>query len=210
MSSRLGIYDIFSRIVPGGFYIGAFLEFARVMNWINFDWAALGDLGVLSSLSLALVAFVIGSAMDRLGFAWQRLFRPSYSVLEQFKREHNDLRLEFKEKDWAILRAYVYINDLNVGDEIDRHNALSIMMRNVSLSLFLFAICEGIQLIKTADWRFGLLVLFLLFLSYQAGVQARYMREWFYRSIFETIIAYRLKLEDLVKPARSSRRKQTG
>jgi len=29
------------------------------------------------------------------------------------------------------------------------------------------------------------------------------MREWFYRSIYETMIAYRLKVEEIVKPAKS-------
>jgi len=209
MSSRLGIYDIFSRIVPGGFYLGAFVEFGRVLNLINFNWATLKDLGVVPSLGLALIAFVIGTVMDRMGFAWQRLFRLNKSVLDEFKNEHKDWQIQFQDKDWAILRAYVYIHNLNVGDEIDRHNALSIMLRNISLGLALLAVCQAIQLIKTDDWIFGILVALLMFFSYQTGIQARYMRDWFYRSIFETIIAYQLKLDDRVKPLETRKKART-
>jgi hypothetical protein len=204
MSSRLGIYDIFSRIVPGGFYLGTFVQFGIVLNLIKFDWAVLNDLSVLASLGLALVTFVLGSAMDRAGFAWQRLFRPPTSVLDGFKREHEDWKIDFQEKDWAILRAYIYIHNLNVGDEVDRHNALSIMMRNISLGLALLGIAELMQLILTRDWRYAALVILLMFLSYESGVLARNMRDWFYRSIYETIIAYGLKLEEKIKPAKAS------
>ena len=112
--------------MPGGFYLGTFVQFWIVLNHKEFDWTVLNKLGVLTSLGLALIAFVVGSAMDRAGFAWQRLFRPPTSVLDDFKKEHEEWKIEFQDNDWAILRAYVYIHNLNVGDEIDRHNALSI------------------------------------------------------------------------------------
>jgi hypothetical protein len=79
------------------------------------------------------------------------------------------------------------------------------MMRNISLGLALLSVTELIQLIKTVDLRYGVLVIGMLFLSYQAAIQARNMNDWFYRSIYETIIAYRLNLEDIVKPALSAR-----
>src|ERR1041384_631483 len=136
---------------------------------------------------------------------WHALFRLPSKALDAFKREHKDWKIEFQDKDWAILRAYVYTKDLNVADQIERHNALSIMMRNISLGLALLSVTELIQLIKTVDLRYSVLVIGMLFLSYQAAIQARNMNDWFYRSIYETIIAYRLNLEDIVKPALSAR-----
>jgi hypothetical protein len=212
VSSRLGIYDIFSRIVPGGLYLGALVEFARILNLIRFDWGTvLGELGVIPSIGLALIAFVLGSAMDGISVAWHNLFRLHSKGLNDFKEEHNNWKIEFQEKDWAILRAYIYIHNLNVADEIERHNALSIMMRNISLAFALLSVCEVIQLITIGDWRFAVLAVILMFLSYQAAIQARNMRDWFYRSIYETIIGYGLKLEDIVTPVKSfTRRKKTG
>lgn len=206
MSSRLGIYDIFARIVPGGLYLASLVEFARVLNLIRFDWGtALNKLEVVPSIGLAIIAFILGSALDAISVRWHALFRLPSKGLEAFKREHKDWKIEFQDKDWAILRAYVYTKDLNVADQIERHNALSIMMRNISLGLALLSVTELIQLIKTMDLRYSILVVTLMFLSYQAAIQARNMNDWFYRSIYETIIAYRLDLEDMVKPALSVR-----
>lgn len=202
MSSRLGIYDIFARIVPGGLYLASFVEFARVLHWISFDWATtLNKLEIVPSIGLAIIAFILGSALDAISVRWHALFRLPSKGLTAFKEEHWDWKIKFQDKDWAILRAYVYTQDLNVADQIERHNALSIMMRNISLGLALLSVAELIQLIKTIDVRFGILVVILLFLSYQAAIQARNMQDWFYRSIYETMIAYRLNLEDIIQPA---------
>lgn len=199
MSMRLSIYDIFSRIVPGGFYLGVFIEFARIMNLIQFNWLDLKDFGVVASLALLMAAYIIGSAMDSLSSAWEkRLFNVNDRILEAFKDEHGEWQIDFRDDDWAILRAYVYVHNPDVVDEIERHNALSIMMRNISFGLVLLAACETIQFLRTNDVWFVVFAVALLFLSYQTGIQSKYMHDWFYRSIYETIIACQLKLDERV------------
>lgn len=205
MNLRLGIYDIFSRIIPGGVYLFAALEFARVIGWFKTEWASLLDLKIIPSLGLMIMAYVVGLAMDRIGSAWYRLFNRGLSdrVLDEFKKEHkNQWVLDFDDQDWPILRAYIYIHNLNVGDEIDRHNALCIMLRNISFGLVLLAASQVIQFVITGTWLLLVLVIALILLAYQLAIQARYMREWFYRSIYETIIAYKLQVDELVKPAK--------
>lgn len=206
MNLRLGIYDTFSRIVPGGVYLFASLEFARVLGWLQIDWASLIDLGILPSLGLTIIAYIVGTAMDRIGSTWYLLFNRGMSdrVLDEFKQEHENLwELDFDDSNWPILRAYIYIHNLNVGDEIDRHNALCIMLRNISLGLVFLAASQILQFVISRNWLLWVLVIALFLLSYQLAIQARMMREWFYRSIYETIIAYRLKVEEIVKPAKS-------
>src|SRR5690349_18551240 len=91
MNIRLGIYDIFSRIVPGGFYMAAFIQFAVVMGWVVFDWAGLQSVELLPSLALAFAAYVVGAAMDRIASHWHLLFKKrgmSNRVLQQFKDKH--------------------------------------------------------------------------------------------------------------------------
>jgi len=213
MNLRLGIYDIFSRIIPGGVYLFATLEFARVLGWLKIDWASSLELKILPSLGLTIMAYVVGTAMDRIGSTWYSLFNRGMSdrVLDEFKREHkNHWVLDFDDKDWPILRAYIYIHNLNAGDEIDRHNALCIMLRNISLGLVFLAVSQIMQFVITRNWLLLVLVTALILLSYQLAVQARFMREWFYRSIYETIIAYRLKVEEIVKPAKSSAKVKNG
>ena len=142
MNIRLGIYDFFSRIVPGGFYLIAFVEFSKALGWIKFDWGILKDIGILPSAGLLIFSYVIATAMDQLGIMWQRIFRKrgvsNSSPFERFKQLHADRWIvDFEDKDWPILRAYIYIHNPAVGEEIERFNALNIMFRNLSLGLAL-------------------------------------------------------------------------
>ena len=203
----LNVSDIFGRIVPGGVYLFACTELARVLGWLKIDWQSLADLGILPSLGLTILAYVVGTSMDRIVYAWYRLFArgTTYDVLDQFKAEHQNLwKLDFESRDWAVLRAYIHIHNPNLGDEIDRYNAISIMFRNVSFGLIVLAASQIIQFVNTRNWLLWILIIALFFLSYQLGMQASVTRAWFYREIFETILAYRLKLDELVKPVSSS------
>ena len=208
MNIQLGIYDIFSRIFPGAFYLFAFIEFARVMNLIKFDWMTLKDVGPLPLLGLALIAYIVGVGMDRIGSAWHQLFkkdRASQEIIREFKEEHkNQWSLTFEDVDWPILRAYLYVHNPDVANEIDRHNALCLMLQNLSLGLVLIAVSEGIQFATTMNWVFLIVVAALIFLSYQMVIQAGTWKEWFYRSIFEAIISYQVNLKQAVKPVRST------
>ena len=208
MNIQLGIYDIFSRIFPGAFYLFAFIEFARVMNLIKFDWMTLKDIGLLPLLGLALIAYIVGVGMDRIGSAWHQLFkkdRASQEIIREFKEEHkNQWSLTFEDVDWPILRAYLYVHNPDVANEIDRHNALCLMLQNLSLGLVLIAVSEGIQFATTMNWVFLIVVAALIFLSYQMVIQAGRWKEWFYRSIFEAIISYQVNLKQAVKPVRST------
>ena len=208
MNIRLGVYEIFSRIVPGAFYLIVFCRFAIVMNWIEFDPAFLSNIGIVPSLGLLLVAYVFGAGMNRLGDAWHQIFRKrdrNDSVVDEFKKEHPDWKLDFKHKDWAIMRAYIRMHSPEVANLIDTNNALSIMLRNISLGLALLSLCEIVQIVNSGIWTYALLVVLFVFLSYQTGLQARDLHDWFYQAILQTIVAYRLDLADRVKPVKSSR-----
>lgn len=204
MNIRLGIYDIFSRIVPGGVYLLVFLHLAVVLGLIVVDWNVLAEIGLIPSLGLVVVCYVLGSAMDALGAAWHRIFKKrgmSDRVLAEFKAKHADhWKFDFEDKDLPILRAYIGIHHLDVAGDIDRNNALCIMLRNISLGLVIFAVTELFQFVKSLDWLHVLFAVLLIFFSYQTAIKGRTLREWFYSGIFETIIAYRLNLEERVKP----------
>jgi hypothetical protein len=95
MNIRLGIYDIFSTIIPGGFYLVAIAEFNRLVGWVKFDWRSLQDIGILPSLALVSVAYIIGSATDRIGSYWHRIFKKrgaSNRALDRFKELNSEGR----------------------------------------------------------------------------------------------------------------------
>ena len=170
MNIGLGAYDIFSRIVPGGFYLIAFGETARVLGWIKVDINNLKDVGLLPSVILLLMAYVVGSAMERVGAAWSRFFGKSGTstrVLESIKQKYADRwTIEFDDKDWSVLRSYIYLHNPSVAADADKFNALSIMLFNLSFGLAILGMCEVIQYVNTMNLLFLLLSAFLLFLSY--------------------------------------------
>lgn len=211
MTIGLGVYDIFSRIVPGGFYLFVFVQFAVVMGWLKLDWKILNDANVLSSVGILLVAYIIGAGMDRVGSNWHRLFRKrgmSNRILKEFKENHADKwELDFDDRDWPILMYYIRIRNPDVADGIDRNNALCIMLRNLSFGLLLLAVTELVHAKQTGDWVILILVIFLLFLSIQIALHAKVLRTWFYNGIFQTIVAYRIDIEQRVKPIQTPRRR---
>ncbi len=214
MNIRLGVYDFFSRIVPGGFYLFVFGELAKSLNLIKFDWKILQNIGVAPLLGLLIIAYVVGSAMDHIAYLVHLIFRKrgsSNRALEGFKQRYGDRwTIDFEDKDWHILRAHIYLHNPSVAEEIDRFNAVSIMLRNLSLGLLLLAISQVVQFINTHDWRLLILVVIFLYFFYEIAHQARNQRMWFYTNIFETMLAYRLDLEERVKPIKPSIRKKDG
>ena len=207
MNIGLGVYDIFSRIVPGGFYLLVFYQIAVALRLIKFDLKILNEIGIVPSIGLILVAYIVGAGLDSVGSAWHRIFKKrgmSGRVLQKFREENTDWEFYFQDKDWPILRAYIRLHNPDVANVIDRNNAISIMLRNISLGLVLLSITEVVQLVNSMDWIHILLIALFAFLSFQIAIQARELRDWFYSGVFQTIIAYRLDLAERVKPVKSS------
>jgi hypothetical protein len=204
MNLRLGIYEIFSRIIPGGFYIAAIAQLLATLGVITMDWQSINDLSFGASVAFVVVAYVLGGALDNFALALFRLFkRPGFSTrsFAAFK-EQNRHRwiIDFEGKDWPILLAFIRTKNLDLAGEIDRHNALSIMLRNVGLGLFMMMINFGLQFFLSRNWLFLLATFLLLIVGVLILREAVKFRGWFYSTIFETILAYRLNLENAIRP----------
>jgi hypothetical protein len=209
MNIQFGVYDIFSRIVPGSFYLFALIQLASTLDWVKFDWNTLKDIGIVPALGLVLVSYIIGTGLDRLGAAWHRLFKKrgmSGRALAEFKDKHADRWvIDFADKDWPILQAYIRVHNPDAAGEIERNNALCIMLRNVSLGLVALSSSEVVLLINTRDWLHLAYLAGLLWLSWAVAIRAREQRSWFYNGIFETTLAYRLDLEKRVTPVKTEK-----
>jgi len=87
-----------------------------------------------------------------------------------------------------------------LSSEIDRHNALSIMLRNVGLGILIMVANNLIQFIISWNPIFIFISIVLSILAILVIREAVKFRGWFYSSIYETILAYRIDLENTVKP----------
>lgn len=213
MNVRLGTYEIFSRIVPGSLYIFAIVHFLMVIGVINFDWHVVNDLSIISSVGIIITAYILSEALDRLALVWFRIFRKrgfSIQVLSDFKVRHQDKwDISFEDNDLHTLVAYIRTRDLELTGEIERHNAISIMLRNISFSLLLVAFNTVIMFVLNRDLLYLIVTFALLIFSIMIVRESIKFRQWFYSSIFETIIAYRLDLDKIVKPIHRTTNRKT-
>jgi hypothetical protein len=211
MNLRLGIYEIFSRIVPGGFYLAAIIQFLMIAGLVQIDWQTISNVPLIVSLGLIVVCYILGEAFDILALVWFRIFKkPGFStrIFYGFRKIHQDRwKMDFKENDWTIILAFIKTKNLELAGEIERHNALSIMLRNVSVGLLLMAINSLLQFFISRNIMYVVLAAILLVISLLIIYQSIKFRGWFYSGIFETMIAYCINLEDLIKPVRKPQKR---
>ena len=126
---QLGIYEIFSRIVPGGLYIAAIAQFGSILGLVTFDLSIINNLSFGTSTALIIIAYILGGAFDIFSLAWFQLFRrPGFSrrLSANFKKKHEDRwKIDFKDGDWRSLLAYIRTRNLELAGEIDRQNAVA-------------------------------------------------------------------------------------
>ena len=207
MNIRLGIYEIFSRIIPGGFYVAALGQLLAILGLVKIDWQTINELSLTTSIGLIVIAYILGGALDNFALMLYRLFKkPGYSArtFAEFKRRHRDRWIiDFEDGDWSVLLAFIRTKNLELSGEIDRHNALSIMLRNVGLGILIMVANNLIQFIISWNPIFIFISIVLSILAILVIREAVKFRGWFYSSIYETILAYRIDLENIVKPVKA-------
>lgn len=214
MNLRLGIYEIFSRIVPGGVYMAVMIQILSVFGIVKFDWQVINDLSLAALLGLIVIAYILGGAFDNLAITFFQLLKKqniSVRTLDRFRKAYQDRwQIDFKDDDWPLLLAFIRTKSLDLAGELDRHNALSIMLRNVSLGLLLMAANGVIQFLISRNSIDILISIFMFVLSLLILREAIKFRSLFYEGIYQTVLAYRMDLETAIKPARSSGRRSNA
>lgn len=211
MNLRLGIYEVFSRIVPGGLYIVVIVQILSTLGIMKFDLQAINNLSLAASIGLVIVAYILGGAFDNLATVFFHLLKKqniSGRTLARFKKNYQDRwQIDFEDGDWSLLLAFIRTKNLELAGELDRHNALSIMLRNVSMGLLFLAANSSIQFFISRNSADIFVSLILLSLSMLILREAMKFREWFYDGIYETVLAYRIDLETAIKPMRPTGRR---
>lgn len=204
MNLRLGIYEIFSRIVPGGVYMVAIVQLLDILDRLTIDWQALNDLSLIASIGLSVVAYIVGGALNPYSFIWLRLFGlkgVSNETLLAFKARHRDhWDIDIHDKDWPVLLAFLRTKDLELSSDIERQNAISIMLRNVSLGLGFMAVNFVVAFVRYPVIENILAAVVTLVVSILVARESTKFRRWFYDNVFETTLAYRIDLERMIKP----------
>ncbi len=198
MSLTLGIYDVFSYMIPGSFYL--FVIFHQV-SWAR-DYLQspiqAGEIIVFLGLS-----YVTGIIFDYFAVTlWYRFFAPKnlrLSELERLKRENPNLVINFSEKQWPVLMSYTTLYGKE-NNHVDRYASQKILLRNISFGLVVLS-CIHLALFFVNQYTAINLTtsLIALLLSIVAGKNAQKFDHWAVSKTFENFVALAIDPKDFVK-----------
>lgn len=201
MSITLGIYDLFSYLIPGMLYLYVINEFLRLMKWSFIDLPAIlqggaSAPGTVAVMLLLVAAYFIGNLFEAIRSIlldkWLYFGAPNRALSKIRRRlAHSNLQVEFNPDDWSLFQEGLLVrNDDKLGDA-ERNKANALMMRNFSFGAFLYAIVQVINLFQSPAeiFHLGLIALGIVvgLLCYQ---RARRFDEWHYRTIYSQALMY--------------------
>jgi len=199
MSLSLGIYDVFSYIIPGSIYLFVFLHLTHwARNFIT------SPIQLWHGILLVALSYLLGILLDPIAvFMWYRFFTSKnlhLNELENIKKNNPNLEITFSEKQWAVLMSHSMLHYQN-DSHIDRYATLKIMLRNVSFGL---VILSGVYLILFFINHYSLINISIciasLLLSIIAGREAQKFDHWMIAKTFENFVAAAIDPKDFVKP----------
>lgn len=221
MSFTLGIYDLFSYIIPGSLYLFLILETWRLVTGakIPLDLGNIGNLVVVGGLSFLLG--VIISPLSRIIYypLFLRKQTMEKRVLEKIKIKYPQVQVDFTAEQWPIIFAHIRRENLEIANNIDKSRAFNVMLRNISLGLLLLIITQITSLFQDGNLLLHSIIAVASFiLLITTTSQGLRFHELFYLNIFEFAISTQLPLTELVKlkprqaPAKASRslKRQAG
>ena len=154
----------------------------------------MNNISLIASFGLLLAAYTVGGAFDCPALAWYRLFEKGGThtrAFASFNKRHEDRwQIDIDGEDYSLWLAMIRTRNLDLAPEIDCHNAVSIMLRNVSLGLMFLGVNSLLQFLMLAD--ISLLII----------QEAKKFREMYYDPIYKTVLAYRIDLENAIKPVK--------
>ena len=222
MSINFGLYDFFSFLIPGLLYIFAFgklladlgLDYSEVVPWEAVDFT-----NIIIILPVVAFAYIVGHIMDvfansiffrairRIRNRSHKTIPAETKALAIQKNVHPRLDIKFDEKDWFLLFNLIGQRNINLAQYIDKYQADSIMLRNISFGSFLLAIFQIVGNAGSSTPSSLAIVIFSLVFSIIAYLKSEDFRMWFFSSIFEASLEYGLSLEEAVKYNHTKHRK---
>lgn len=199
MSVSIGIFDLYSFMIPGLLYLFVLNETARVMKLGYFDFSQLKD-NLWLGVGILAIAYIFGHTLSSLTFRiWFRLFyrhERSQRAYEKFKESNPDVN--YRHESWGILMAVIRRDNPDIAQRIEKNIVDAIMFRNVSFGFMLFAV---VQLITGFSTVFSVTIIAAIILaSLMSGLAIRQSNKydsWFFNSIFEHAITFGRTTEEV-------------
>lgn len=191
MSIRLSLYDFFAYMIPGVFYILITAIGLSTFGFVDIDLSQWTDLSLFPFLILLGLGYVLGQLIDEIAYRWLRLHRGRSRIARQkavtsFRQRYPWIDIDLVPEEWAIFLKAIQIQTPHLVPEIEQQNALSIMLRNISLGLIVTAVMFFLFFIIVYPHIGNLIIaLIALALSFLAIDRSSLRRHWFYMGIYE-------------------------
>ncbi len=191
MSIRLSLYDFFAYMIPGVFYILITAIGLSTFGLVDIDLSQWTDFSLFTFLILLGLGYVLGQLIDEIAYRWLRLRKgrsrnARQKALASFRQRYPWIDIDFLPEEWAILLKALQIQTPHLVPEIEQQNALSIMLRNISLGLVVTAIMFFLIFILVYTHIGNLIIAIIaLALSFVAIDRSSLRRHWFYMGIYE-------------------------
>ena len=195
MSIRVTVYDFFAYTIPGVFYLVVGWFGLTLFDIIDFDPTELSELPIFIYIFWLGAGYILGILLDKVAYRWLSFRygnnrKARQKALYSFYQKYPWIELKFTPEVWGMLRRIVKINTPEVEGDIDQSNALSIMLRNISLGLFILALILTLTFIIVYTHVGNLVLAGIIFLlSLLALDRSDQRRYWFYIDILEAFTA---------------------
>ena len=204
MSLTLGLYDVFSNIVPGLVYLSLAYELLALVK-IDLPYSAILSNPFLL-IALLVLALILGHILNRVSYTlwfWRfESYGTSRRIVQQsLANQHPELG--FEADDAELLLAVIKHNDFQLSERIESNRANGIMMRNLSFGFILHAIVAVMFLLKNGVSAVHLIYLVCALLFCFLSIQrTKDFIRWFYRDIFLEALNYGNNVSEVLKVSR--------
>jgi hypothetical protein len=209
MTISLGLYDIFSYIVPGFLYLYVMIEFMGVLGWRTVD---LNQIDTIGSLLLStVVSFILGHIVGSITYNyWYKLFfktHPPSLALARLRKLFPDTQFDFKPDDNELFFAVIRHHDKSLAEKIEITRVNSIMLRSISFGLFLYGILQVWLLFDQRQSSYLVIAITALLSSVITLRRSGTFYKWFFTSVFLEALNYGSNLREVLA---TSRKKVVG
>jgi len=200
MGIKIGLYDFFARTIPGGIFLAALLYILWRYQISAFTFASRSALEIsLFAICSYIAGFVIDPIANNL---WYRFFslggRLHEKTMLEWNKDHSSIEVQSQEMPWYIPLSYIKRHNMEMAYDVERLNVTSIMLRGASFGSLIFTVIFAIEFISR-----GFLLRYVIFsvLCLTAAIisifeSVRY-RTWFYKALYESVIALIITPEKL-------------
>jgi len=203
MSIALGVYEFFSYILPGILYLYVSNETLGLLGLPRINLSQLNNVEAILLLGIAYLAGHIMNAVCE--FLWRYLGRKQMRLrnlpeisLERLKKKFKGISFDFKKDEWDFLLNRIRQDEPLLSAHLERFKALSLMLRNTALALYIFMGVKIGEYAVNRDLKLLFVAIALGIFGFWAAQRSKVFDVWFYNGIYSEGLRFGTNIEEVL------------